>query len=121
MTATAHAEHKSFSAADEARSFEHGHIDVVHVGGADVGRAQFEPGWRWSVDVKPVVGTDLCEIAHFQYQLAGTLHVQMADGSSFDVHAGEVAVVPPGHDAWVVGDEPVVAVDWSGASTYAKR
>ena len=78
-----------------------------------------EPGWRWSSHVKPLVGTDLCEAPHFQYHVQGTLHIVMADGAEFDARPGDVTALPQGHDAWVVGDEPVVVVDWYGASNYA--
>ena len=79
-----------------------------------------QPGWRWSDHVKPLAGTDLCEAPHFQYHVQGVLHVVMADGSEFDARPGDVTALPQGHDAWVVGDEPVVVVDWYGASNYAR-
>jgi quercetin dioxygenase-like cupin family protein len=111
---------KSFGAPDEVRTFEKGVVELVSVGGSDIGRLTLQPGWRWSEHVKPIAGTDLCEAPHFQYQISGTLHVRMGDGTEFDVHAGDVNALPHGHDAWVVGDEPVVVVDWWGASNYAK-
>ena len=70
-----------------------------------------QPGWRWSQDVKPLAGTELCEAPHFQYHLQGTLHIVMSDGAEFDARPGDVTALPQGHDAWVVGDEPVVVVD----------
>ena len=115
------AEHKAFDKPDEVRTFGHGHADMLSIGDGTVGMLTLEKGWRWSDDVKPIAGTEMCEAAHFSYQLSGTLHVAMADGSEFDAHAGEVTAIPPGHDAWVVGDEPVVLVDWNGASNYAKQ
>lgn len=115
------AETKSFSTPDESRAFPNGRIDLLNIGGGTVGRFTIQPGWRWSKDVKPVAGTDWCEAPHFQYVLSGTIHVKMSDGTEFDVRAGDVSLLGPGHDAWVVGDEPVVAVDWSGAANYAKR
>lgn len=122
MSTTTHtkAEKKSFAQADEIRTFENGMVELVSVGGSEIGRITLQPGWRWSDHVKPIAGTDLCEAPHFQYQLSGTLHVLMSDGTEFDIQAGEVNALPPGHDAWVVGDEPVVVVDWWGASNYAK-
>jgi len=114
-------EQKSFAQPDETRSFEKGRVDLVSVGGAEIGRLTLEPGWRWSDHVKPIAGTELCEAPHFQYQVSGTLGVRMADGVEFVCHAGDVLSLPVGHDAWVVGDEPVVVVDWFGASEYAKR
>ncbi len=114
------AELKSFSTPDETRTFECGLVELVDIGGSQIGRLTLQPGWRWSDHVKPIAGTDLCEAPHFQYHLQGTLRVQMADGTELDAHAGDVTALPHGHDAWVVGDEPVVIVDWWGASNYAK-
>jgi hypothetical protein len=111
---------KKMSAPDETRKFGHGQIDVVNIGGGTVGRATFQPGWKWSNDVKPIAKTDMCEAPHFMYQLSGRMHIEMKDGKVIEVGPGDVAVIPPGHDAWVVGNEPVVAVDWSGAANYAK-
>jgi hypothetical protein len=92
----------------------------VKIGGSEIGRLTLEPGWRWSDHVKPIAGTDLCAAPHFQYHVSGTLHVVMADGSELDARAGDVTALPHGHDAWVVGDEPAVVVDWWGASNYAR-
>lgn len=114
-------EHKSFGAADETRSFERGRVDLLSIGNGEVGRLILEPGWKWSDHVKPLAGTELCEAPHFQYHVQGVLHVQMADGSEFDAHPGDITVLPEGHDAWVVGDEPAIVVDWHGASNYAQR
>ena len=113
-------ETKSFDSPDETRTFPHGKVDLLNVGGGTVGRITVEPGWRWSRDVKPIAGTAWCEAPHFQYVLAGTMHVVMSDGTEFDVKAGDVSVLGAGHDARVVGDENVVAVDWFGATNYAK-
>lgn len=85
-----------------------------------MGRAVLQPGWSWSSSVKPIAKTKSCEAAHFQYQVSGTLRVRMDDGSEFDFKAGEVGLIPPGHDAWVVGNEPVVAIDFQGMLDYAK-
>ena len=114
------AEQKSFKTPDETRTFPHGTLDVLQIGGAEIGRLTLQPGWRWSSDVKPIAGTDLCEAPHFQYHLQGTLHVVMADGAEFDAGPGDVTALPQGHDAWVVGDEAVVVVDWFGARNYAR-
>lgn len=113
-------ERKNVDTPDETRKFERGQIDVVNIGGGTVGRAHFEPGWKWSNDVKPIAGTDLCQAPHFMYQISGRMHVVMADGSEFDMGPGDIAMIPPGHDAWVVGNESVEAVDWGGATNYAK-
>jgi quercetin dioxygenase-like cupin family protein len=113
-------EHRSFASPDETRTFDNGHADILKVANAEIGRLTFEPGWRWSQDVKPIAGTDLCEAPHFQYHVAGTLRIQLADGSEFDAGPGDVTSLPSGHDAWVVGDEAVGVIDWFGASAYAK-
>jgi len=113
-------EHASFAAPTEVRAFPHGRLELVNIGGADIGRLVLEPGWRWSEHVKPVAGTELCEAPHFQYHVAGRLRIRTLDGTEFDAGPGDVTSLPSGHDAWVVGAEPVVAVDWFGASGYAK-
>jgi len=116
----ASAELKDLNAADETRDFPKGRADLINIGGGQVGRLTFEPGWRWSEHVKPIAGTESCEAPHFQYHLAGRLHIVMTDGTEFDAEPGQVTALPSGHDAWVVGDEPVVVVDWCGASNYAR-
>ncbi len=113
-------EAKNFEHPDEVREFPRGRLELVHIGGVTVGRARLEPGWRWSESVKPIANTDSCEAAHFQYHLSGVLHVRMDDGTDFECRAGDVCLLPPGHDAWVVGDEPVEVVDFQGMSTYAQ-
>ncbi|GIH04244.1 cupin [Rhizocola hellebori] len=114
------AEQKAFTKPDETREFDYGRLDLLEIGGSQIGQLTLQPGWRWSLHVKPAAGTQWCEAPHFQYHVAGTLRVQMADGTEFDAKPGEVTALPQGHDAWVVGDEPVVVVDWWGASNYAK-
>jgi hypothetical protein len=114
------AEHKNFSSPDEIRTFGRGKAEIMNIGGGVVGRLTLEPGWRWSQDVKPLAKTQWCEAPHFQYQISGRLHVLMEDGTEFELNPGDVSALPVGHDAWVVGDEPVVLVDWFGASNYAK-
>jgi hypothetical protein len=111
---------KHFEAPDEVRTFEKGKIELVKIGGGVVGRITLEPGWRWSKHVKQIAGTDLCEAPHFQYQVSGRLHGKMADGTEFDSGPGDVTLLPSGHDAWVIGNETVVLVDWNGATNYAK-
>ena len=116
----AQVESKDFGKPDEVRTFSHGRIELLQIGGGTVGRMTLEPGWRWSNDVKPIAGTQWCEAPHFQYLVSGRLHVVMQDGQEFDVGPGSVQHLPAGHDAWVVGSEPVVGVDWFGATNYAK-
>lgn len=113
-------EHRDFASPSEVREFGHGKAELLNMTGGTIGRLVLQPGWRWSVDVKPLAGTEWCEAPHFQYHASGTLHVQMSDGTEFDAGPGQVTYLPSGHDAWVVGDEPVVVVDWDGASNYAK-
>jgi hypothetical protein len=113
-------EAKNLDTPDEKRSFEHGDLHVVNVAGATIGRAVFKPGWKWSNDVKPLAGTDSCEAPHTGYVISGRLHVRMDDGAEGEVGPGDAFVVSPGHDAWVVGDEPCVVLDWSGSANYAK-
>ena len=113
-------EHKSFDARDEVRGFSSARGEIVNVGGGGVGKYTLQPGWRWAEHVKPVAGTELCEVPHFQYHVSGRIGVRMGDGTEFEVGHGEVSVLPPGHDAWVVGDEPVVLVDWGGAHKWGK-
>lgn len=113
-------EHKNFASSDETRTFEKGKVDLIDIGGGKVGRLTLQPGWRWSEHVKPIAGTEWCQAPHFQYQVSGRLHVVMEDGTEFDSVPGDVLVVPSGHDAWVVSDEPVEVIDWHGARNYAK-
>lgn len=111
---------KNVVQADEVRVFEKGRLELVNIAGRMVGRAVFQPGWKWSLHVKPIVKTKSCEAPHFQYQLAGRLKVVMDDGTEFETKAGDVMNIPPGHDAWVVGEEPVIVVDFQGFVDYAK-
>jgi len=117
----AKAEHKTFRTPDETRSFERGALQLLSIGGAEIGMLTLQPGWRWSEHVRPLAGTELCEAPHFQYHVSGTLRIVMADGTEFDARQGDVTALPQGHDAWVVGDEPVVVVDWYGASNYGRQ
>jgi hypothetical protein len=113
-------ETKSFGVPDEVRKFDKGKVELVNIGGATIGRAVFEPGWKWSTSVKPIVNTKSCEAPHFQYHVSGTLKVVMDDGTEKELKAGDVSLLPSGHDAWVVGNEPVVVVDFQGMVDYAK-
>ena len=117
----AKSEHKAFKSPDEVRTFEKGKLELLNIGGGVVGRLTLEPGWRWSKHVKPMAKTDWCEAPHFQYHASGRIHIVMSDGTEFEAGPGDVTALPSGHDAWVVGNEPVVLIDWSGASEYAKK
>jgi hypothetical protein len=114
-------EHKGFRQPDETREFPNGRAEILKIGDGEVGRYTFDPGWRWSNDVKPIANTHSCEAPHFQYHVSGQLAIRMDDGSEFVAGPGEITSLPSGHDAWVVGDEPAVVVDWYGASNYAKH
>jgi len=115
------AEQKSFNKADEVREFPLGRVELVRVGGALIGRATFQPGWRWSSSVQPLAKTKSCEAPHFQYHVSGILKVVMDDGSEFLCLPGDVSRLPSGHDTWVIGDEPAVVVDFQGMVDYAKK
>ena len=121
MTTTEKMEKKSLARPDETRSFDKGKVELVTVNDITFGRATLQPGWRWSTCVKPLAQTHSCEAAHLQYHISGRLHVVMDDGSEAEFGPGDVGHIPPGHDAWVVGNEPVVAVDITGMRDYAKR
>jgi quercetin dioxygenase-like cupin family protein len=120
QTKTQKAERQSFAQATEVREFPKGRVELVTIGGATIGRATFEPGWRWATSVQPLVKTHSCEAPHFQYHLSGTLRVRMDDGTEFDCGPGDVSLLPSGHDAWVIGDEPAVVVDFQGMVDYAR-
>ena len=111
---------KRFDHPDEVRTVDKAHIDLVELGELAIGRAVFEPGWRWSKHVKPIVGTESCQVHHVGYVVSGHLHIEMNDGASLDVMGGDAFEIPPGHDAWVIGDEPWVSVDWAGRRLFAK-
>ncbi len=102
---------KSFNSPDEQHKSGRGTVDVVKVGGATLRRLTFQPGWRWSEDVKPTAKTETCQIAHLNVHIAGRLGVKMIDGSKNEYGPGDIALLPPGHDAWVVGNEPVVIIE----------
>jgi hypothetical protein len=114
-------ETKSLNSPDEVRTFDKGKLELIKIGGAIVGRGTFQPGWKWSESVKPLVKTKSCEAPHFQYHVSGTLRIKMDDGTETECKAGDVSFLPMGHDAWVVGNEPVVVVDFQGMVDYAKE
>ncbi|MCP9967438.1 MULTISPECIES: cupin domain-containing protein [Actinomadura] len=112
---------KSIEKPDERRDFPRGHLEVVNLTGLVFGKATFEPGWRWTESVKDIAGTDLCEVHHNGYIISGRMRILTRDGAEGEVGPGDVFVVAPGHDAWVVGDEPCVALDFAGGiGEYAK-
>ena len=112
--------HRTFAQPDETRTFPNGRAEILAIEDQQVGRLVFQPGWRWSTDVKPIAGTASCEAPHFQYHVSGRLGIRMDDGTELIAEPGDVTALPSGHDAWVIGDEPVIVVDWFGASNYAR-
>ena len=113
-------EHKTFAKPDDIREFPRGRAEILRVGGGEVGRLVFQPGWRWSNDIKPIAKTKSCEAPHFQYHISGRLAIRMDDGSEFIAGPGDITSLPSGHDAWVVGDEPYVSLHFLGADHYLK-
>jgi len=111
---------KNFNKPDEVRKFPKGRVEIVKIGGATVGRAILNPGWRWSTSVQPIAKTKSCEAPHFQYHVAGVMAVKMDDGSVFKCKPGDVSLLPLGHDAWVEGNEDAVVVDFQGMVDFAK-
>ena len=111
---------KRFEKPDETRAFEKGKFELVKIGGMTIGRASYEPGWKWSEHVKPVAGTSSCEIEHLGLVLSGRAMVAMNDGAQIELTPGDVFAIAPGHDSWVVGDEPYVSLHFLGADEYAK-
>lgn len=114
------AESKSFNTPDETRTFANGKLDIVEIGGTTVGRAVFEPGWKWSESIKPIANTKSCEAAHLGYVVSGRMTVVMDDGTRLEYKTGDALSLPPGHDAWTEGNEPCVFVDFVGFKDYAK-
>lgn len=113
---------KSLDKPDETRPFQgHGHVAVVAIGDTTVGRGTFEPGWKWSTDIKPIAGGDSCQANHTAYVISGRMVVQMTDRTQIEFGPGDVMVASAGHDAWVVGNEPCVLLDWTGVAKYAKK
>jgi hypothetical protein len=111
---------KNFGKPDEVREFPQGRVELITIGGATIGRAISNPGWRWATSVQPIAKTKSCEAPHFQYHVSGILRVKMDDGQEFDCKPGDVSLLPSGHDAWTIGDEPAVVVDFQGMIDYAR-
>jgi len=113
-------EKKNLDMPEEKRLFPKGHVELVTIGNITFGRGTFQPGWKWSESVKPIVKTDSCLAPHTQFHVSGILHVKMDDGTEVEYGPGDVGIVQPGHDAWVVGKEPVVVLDFTGFTHYAE-
>jgi len=105
---------KNMSASAEVRKFDHAKIELVNIAEGTVARFVLQKGWKWSNDIKPIVKTEWCEAPHLQYVISGKYRVKMKDGTEFDIGPGDVASVPPGHDAWVISDEPTVGIEFVG-------
>ncbi len=114
------AESRGFDHPDEVREFHNGKVELVKIGGATIGRATLEPGWRWMTCVQQIAKTHSCQAAHLQYHVAGILMVKMDDGTEVQCNPGDVSFLPPGHDAWVVGNKAAVIVDFQGMIDFAK-
>ena len=112
---------KSFEAPDEARPFEKGRFEVVHIGGMTLGRASYEPGWKWSTHVGPALGKKSCDVEHVGIVVSGRAVAAMDDGRVIELKAGDIFYIAPGHDSWVVGDEPYVSIHLMGATQYAHK
>ena len=113
-------EKKSLNQPEETRSFPKGKVELAKVGGITFGRATFQPGWKWSESVKPIAKTKSCQAPHTQYVISGRIMVVTDDGTKVEYGPGDIGTIPPGHDAWVIGNEPVVAIDVTGMTHYAK-
>ncbi|MGH7674343.1 MAG: cupin domain-containing protein [Gemmatimonadales bacterium] len=110
---------RRFDAPDEAREFEKGSFDLIRIGGLTLGRARYEPGWKWSTHVGPIAGTTSCQVEHVGVVLSGRAAVRMDDGREIVLRPGDVFHIASGHDSWVVGDEPYVSLHLVGADHYA--
>lgn len=114
-------EKKNINSPDERRDFPKGKIELVTVGGTTFTRGTFQPGWKWAESVKPLMKTKSCEVEHTQYFVSGRLRVRMDDGSEYEFGPGDVAYMPPGHEAWVVGNEPVELIDITGLAQIVEQ
>ena len=113
-------EMKSLNQAEETRPFDNGKVELVKIAGHSVGRASLEPGWKWSKSVKPLAGTDSCQVAHVGHAMSGRLKGVMDDGTPFEVNAGDAYAIAPGHDAWVDGGQTFTSVEFESLADYAK-
>ncbi len=113
---------KRFESPDEVRVLQKGRFEIVHLGGMTIGRATYEPGWKWSEHVGPSVGATRCNVEHVGLVISGTATAALDDGRVIELRAGELFYIPPvAHDSWVIGDEPYVSLHFLGADHYAKR
>jgi hypothetical protein len=113
-------ERRDFTNPDETRTPDKTTVELVNLAGGQIGRYTFQPGWRWSECIKPVVGTDSCQVEHIGYVVSGAMGIRHNDGSEAEFNPGDVYRIAPGHDGWVRGDEPAVVVEFQGAANFAK-
>jgi hypothetical protein len=111
---------KRFDTPDEVRTFPHGEFNVVSLGDFIIASGAFQPGWHWAEHIKPLVGTESCQVHHVGYLTSGRIGVRMDDGTEMEFGPGDVYEIPPGHDGWVIGDEPAVGLEIAGAAVFAK-
>lgn len=111
---------KKFDSPDEVRNFEKGKFELVQIGGMTLGRATYEPGWKWSVHVGPGLGKTSCDVEHVGMVISGSAVAAMQDGSVIELNRGDIFYIPPGHDSWVLGDEPYISLHLLGAAEYSR-
>jgi hypothetical protein len=121
MAASTKMQKKSLDSPDETRTIEKGKIELVNLGDVTIGRAVLEPGWSWEKSVKPIVKTNSCQQSHTLYTVSGRMKVVMDDGTEDEIGPGDTSIIPPGHNAWVVGNERYVSIDFTGLIDYAKK
>lgn len=112
---------KRFETPDETKTFPNGKFAIIHIGGMSIGRATYEPGWRWSEHVGRALGLTSCDVEHVGIVISGTATAAMNDGTVHEMKAGDLFYIPPGHDSWVVGDEQYISLHLMGAGDYARR
>lgn len=112
---------KHFEQPDEVREFEKGRFELVHLGGMTIGRATYQPGWKWSRHVGSAIGQASCQVEHVGMVVSGCATAAMDNGNIIEMRAGDIFYIPPGHDSWVVGDEPYISLHFLGAGDYATR
>ena len=110
---------RAFSTPDEKRSLDKGQLELVTLGGVTFGRLTLQPGWKWSISIKSIVNTESYKARHLHIHVSGRMRIRMDDGTEDEFGPGEVSLLPPGHDAWVVGNEPVVVIDLSGMQLFS--
>jgi hypothetical protein len=111
---------KRFETPDETRTFPKGKFELIHIGTMTIGRATYQPGWKWSTDVGTALGQKSCQVAHTGMVVSGSATAAMDDGTIYTMTAGDLFYIAPGHDSWVVGDQPYISLHFEGADAYAR-